>query len=57
MKKVIDFERTVYILSIVLIILLLTDNPKDACSGDSGRPLFVSSGRNDQSDFKYLYVV
>ena len=30
------------------------DKPKDACSGDSGGPIFSSAGLNDQSDSKYL---
>ena len=36
------------------LCLLVIDNPKDACSGDSGGPLFASSGLNNQSDLKYL---
>merc|ERR1711976_1138027 len=28
--------------------------PKDACSGDSGGPIYSSVGLNDQSDTKYL---
>ena len=30
------------------------NKPKDACSGDSGGPIFSSKGNNDQSDKKYL---
>ena len=30
------------------------DKPKDACSGDSGGPIYSSAGLNDQSDQKYL---
>jgi len=30
------------------------DDPKDACSGDSGGPIYSSAGLNDQSDQKYL---
>ena len=29
-------------------------NPKDACSGDSGGPIYSSQGKNPQSDLKYL---
>ena len=30
------------------------NNPKDACSGDSGGPIYSSAGLNDLSDQKYL---